>query len=233
MMKKLVESGLKITATKEGRKMAKEAFRKVFRKHKAEVKRTKKTKGAVPTVPYQLKKADLKKKIKGTKLVTKADIKAVPGARRRIILRIERAKKERKRGGKPQIFGKAYASDKAGKGMQIPLVSKLDRRKIQSDISESVRAFMKKKTGFKKGKYVKSDGPLNIYGRPIRKAPRQDILGKRKYVTPVTTVSPAPKKKNKGGDVKAIRTVAAKLSKASKAHAGQSKVLKRIVSKYV
>ena len=51
-MKKLVQ----ITATKEGRKMAKEAFRKLFKKHKAEVARTKKTKGAVPTVPYDLKK---------------------------------------------------------------------------------------------------------------------------------------------------------------------------------
>tara|TARA_R100000149_G_C5869855_1_gene134020 strand:- start:61 stop:648 length:588 start_codon:yes stop_codon:yes gene_type:complete len=195
MMKKIIESGFKITASKEGRKMAKEAFRKVFRKHKSEVKRTKKTKGAVPTIPYQLKKADIKKKIAGTRLVTKADIKAVPGARRRIILRIEKSKKERKRGGKPQIFGKAYASDKPGKGMQIPLVSKIDRRKIQSDISESVRAFMKRKTGFKKG------GVKNGY--------------------------------TKGGDVAALKTVAGKLRKASKAHAGQAKVLKRIVSKYV
>ena len=233
MMKKLIESGLKVTATKEGRKMAKEAFRKVFKKHKAEIRRTKKTKGAVPTIPYQLKKADLKKKIAGTKLITKAEIKANPGTRRRIILRIEKAKKERKRGGRPIIFGKAYASDKAGKGMQIPLVSKLDRRKIQDDISESVRAFMKKKTGFRKGKYIKTDEPLNIYGRPIGKKPKQDRLGRAKYVYGVTKVSPPPKKKNKGGDVKAIKTVAAKLSKASKAHAGQSKVLKRIVSKYV
>ena len=38
---------------------------------------------------------------------------------------------------------------------------------------------------------------------------------------------------NSGGDVKAIKTVAGKLQKASKAHAGQSKVLRRIVSKYV
>ena len=142
-----------------------------------------------------IKKADIKKKIAGTRLVTKADIKSVPGARRRIILRIEKAKKERKRGGKPQIFGKAYASDKPGKGMQIPLVSKIDRRKIQSDISESVRAFMKRKTGFKKG------GVKNVY--------------------------------TKGGDVAALKTVAGKLRKASKAHAGQAKVLKRIVSKYV
>ena len=126
------------------------------------------------------------KKIKGTKLITKADIKANPGTRRRILLRIERAKKERKRGGRPILIGKAYASDKRGKGMQVPLVSKLDRRKIQSDISESVRAFMKKKTGYKKG-----------------------------------------------GDIKKLKTVAAKLQKASKAHKGQSRTLRRIISKYV
>jgi hypothetical protein len=225
MMKKALEAGFKFTASKEGRRQAKEIFRKAFRKFKKQSKRER--------VPYPLIKADVKKKIKGTTLITKADIKANPGTKRRILLRIEKAKRERKRGGKPQIFGKAYASDKAGKGMQIPLVSKLDRRKIQSDISESVRAFMKKKTGFRKGKYIKTDEPLNIYGRPIGKKPRQKILGKAKYVYGATKVSPPPKKKNKGGDVKAIKTVAAKLSKASKAHAGQSKVLKRIVSKYV
>ena len=153
-MKKLIASGFKLTATKEGRKMAKEAFRKAFKKHKSEVRRNKRNKGATPVVPYNLVKADVKRKIKGTKLTTAAEIKATPGARRRIILRIERAKKERKRGGKPIIYGKAYASDKPGKGMQIPLVSKLDRRKIQSDISESVRKFLKKKTGFKKGKFI-------------------------------------------------------------------------------
>ena len=151
-MKKLIASGFKLTATKEGRKMAKEAFRKAFKKHKSEVRRSKKV--GTPVVPYNLIKADVKRKIKGTKLTTAAEIKATPGARRRIILRIERAKKERKRGGKPIIYGKAYASDKPGKGMQIPLVSKLDRRKIQSDISESVRKFLKKKTGFKKGKFI-------------------------------------------------------------------------------
>lgn len=177
-MKKALESGFKFTATKEGRKQAKELFRKAFKKFKTSSKRER--------VPYPLIKADVKKKIKGTTLITKADIKANPGTKRRILLRIERAKRERKKGGKPQIFGKAYASDKRGKGMQIPLVSKLDRRKIQSDISESVRAFMKKKTGFKKG-----------------------------------------------GDIKKLKTVAAKLQKASKAHKGQSKTLRRIISKYV
>tara|TARA_R100000329_G_scaffold108068_1_gene88748 strand:- start:3156 stop:3737 length:582 start_codon:yes stop_codon:yes gene_type:complete len=193
MMKKFVQ----ITATKEGRKMAKEAFRKLFKKHKAEVARTKKTKGAVPTVPYDLKKADLKKQIKGTRLTVKADIKAQPGLKRRIVTRIERAKREKSKFKGPVIFGKAYASDKAGKTMQVPLVSKLDRRKIQRDISESVRRFMRKKNvkGFKKG------GTKNGY--------------------------------RKGGDVAALKNVATKLRKASKAHAGQSKVLRRIVSKYV
>ena len=152
MIKKGLMFGLKLTATKEGRKMAKEAFRKAFKKHKSSLRRSKKV--GTPVVPYNLIKADVKRKIKGTKLTTAAEIKATPGARRRIILRIERAKKERKRGGKPIIYGKAYASDKPGKGMQIPLVSKLDRRKIQSDISESVRKFLKKKTGFKKGKFI-------------------------------------------------------------------------------
>ena len=93
-MKKLIGTGLKYTATKEGRKMAKEAFRKAFKKHKSEVRRNKRNKGATPVVPYNLVKADVKRKIKGTKLTTAAEIKATPGARRRIILRIERAKKE-------------------------------------------------------------------------------------------------------------------------------------------
>ena len=68
---------------------AKSAFKKLYRKHKAEVSRTKKTKGAVPTVPYQLKKAEIKKKIRGTKFTAKADIKAKPGLRRRILLNMK------------------------------------------------------------------------------------------------------------------------------------------------
>ena len=41
------------------------------------------------------------------------------------------------------------------------------------------------------------------------------------------------KKKSKGGDIKVVSNVAKKLTKASAAHAGQAKALKRIVSKYV
>jgi len=37
----------------------------------------------------------------------------------------------------------------------------------------------------------------------------------------------------KGGDIKILKNVANKLKKASKAHAGQSKKLKKIISKYV
>ena len=42
-----------------------------------------------------------------------------------------------------------------------------------------------------------------------------------------------PTKKSKGGDIKVVSRVAKKLTKASAAHAGQAKALKRIVSKYV
>ena len=184
-MKKLVQ----IAATKEGRKIAKEAFRKLYRKHKAEVKRTKKTKGAVPTVPYDLKKADLKKQIKGTRLTVKADIKAQPGLKRRIITRIERSKREKKKFGKPIIYGKAYASDK-GRTMQIQPLTRQQRKLMLKEMAVSADR------GYK-------------------------AVRKRKYGY------------NSGGDVKAIKTVAAKLNKASKAHAGQSKVLKKIVRKYV
>ena len=110
-MKKAIEAGFKFTASKEGRRQAKELFRKAFRKFKKQPKKER--------VPYPLIKADVKRSIAGTKLITKADIKANPGTRRRILLRIEKAKRSRTAGGKPQIFGKAYASDKAGKTMQI------------------------------------------------------------------------------------------------------------------
>tara|TARA_R100000742_G_C4176820_1_gene13266 strand:+ start:37 stop:495 length:459 start_codon:yes stop_codon:yes gene_type:complete len=152
-MKKLVESGFKIAATKEGRKMAKEAFRKLFKKHKSEVKRTKKTKGAVPTIPYNLKKADLKKQIKSIGLTAKADIKAKPGLRRRILLNIEKSKRNKPKFKGP-IVGKAYASDKRAKRTMMITTPKKERQAIQKSISDSVRAFMKKKTGFKKGKFI-------------------------------------------------------------------------------
>ena len=135
MFKKLAISGLKIAASKEGRKMAKEAFRKAYKKHKKEVKRSKKI--GTPVVPYNLIKSDVKRKIKGTKLTTAAEIKATPGARRKIILRIEKAKRARKRGGRPTIFGKAYASDKPGKTMQIQPLTFEQRKLMKKEMRQS------------------------------------------------------------------------------------------------
>jgi len=132
---------------------AKAAFRKAYRAHKSEVKRAKKLK--TPVVPYDLVKADIKKKIKGTKFTSAAEVKATPGLRRRIFTRIERSKRNRTPGGRPRIFGKAYASDKRGKGLQINPLSKKDRQKIQDDISESVKKFLKRRKdepmSFKRG----------------------------------------------------------------------------------
>lgn len=154
MIKKGITFGIKVAASKEGRKMAKEAFRKAFKKHKSEVRRAKKV--GTPVVPYNLVKADIKRKIKGTKLTTAAEVKAVPGLRRRFISRIERAKRNRTPGGRPQIFGKAYASDKKGKTMNITLPKK-EREAIQEGISQSVRKFLSERIGRKfKGGVIKA-----------------------------------------------------------------------------
>ena len=144
MMKKLITTGAKITATKEGRKMAKEAFRKLFRKHKSEVRRTKKTKGFVPTIPYDLKKADLKKKIRGTKLVASAEFKAQPGLKRRIRVCIERAKINKKKFRPPVIVGKAFASDKPGRTMQIQPLTIEQRRRMKKEMAESAKSLYRK-----------------------------------------------------------------------------------------
>ena len=60
-----------------------------------------------------------KEKLEELKFTGAAEFKAQPGLKRRIRVGIERAKKEKKKYRKPVIFGKAYASDKAGKTMQI------------------------------------------------------------------------------------------------------------------
>ena len=143
-MKKLITTGAKITATKEGRKMAKEAFRKLFRKHKSEVRRTKKTKGFVPTIPYNLKKADLKKKIRGTKLTASAEFKAQPGLKRRIRIGIERAKRDKKKFKPPVIVGKAFASDKPGRTMQIQPLTIAQRRLMKKEMDESAKRLYRK-----------------------------------------------------------------------------------------
>ena len=155
MMKKTIQ----YLATPEGRKMAKEAFRKGFRTFKAAVKRKKKNpKTAPPPVPYDLVKADVKRNIRGTKLTTSAEIKATPGLRRRMIVRIERAKKDKPKFKSPVIVGKAYASDKPGKSMKVPPLTTAQRKQMKKEMAEAAERGYKKarfrKFGYKKGKFV-------------------------------------------------------------------------------
>lgn len=107
---------------------AKESFRRAFRKYKRGQRKTER-------VPYDLVKADVKRKIRGTKFTSQAEIKATPGARRRILLRIERGKRAKEKNRKPVIFGKAYASDKKGKTMQIQPLTRKQRRDMKKEMA--------------------------------------------------------------------------------------------------
>ena len=112
---------------------AKASFKRAFRKFKVEKRQAKKM--GTPVVPYKMVKEDIKRKIRGTKFTSQAEIKATPGARRRIILRIERAKKAKEKNRKPVIYGKAYASDKAGKTMQIQPLTRKQRRDMKKEMA--------------------------------------------------------------------------------------------------
>jgi len=119
---------------------AKEQFRKMFKKHKSQLRRAKKDakRGIRGTgvEPYGLKKRALKKSIRSTRFMGKDEYLKLPKTT------------SLPRGGRPQIFGKAYASDKAGKSMNITLPKK-ERKAIQESISQSVRRFMQEKIGRK------------------------------------------------------------------------------------
>ena len=121
----------------------------------------------IPVEPYDLKKKAFKRSFRNTKFMDKAAYLAAPKT------------KKLPRGGKPTIVGKAFASDKAGKGLQVPMITKKQRRAIQRSISDSVRTFLREK-------------------------------GVKGY---------------KSGGMKVLKTVKAKLEKASKAHAGQAKAI--------
>jgi glucuronate isomerase len=167
---------------------AKAAFKKAFKKHKAEVKTAKKTKS--PVVPYQMIKSDIKRQIRGTKFIAAAEFKAQPGLKRKIKIGIEKSKRDKKKFKKPVILGKAYQSDKAGKTMQVNPLTKQQRKLMLKEMAVSADK------GYRKARFRK-------FGY------------------------------EKGGDIKTLKNVAGKLQKASKAHAGQSKKLKKIISKYV
>jgi len=119
---------------------AKEQFRKMFRKHKSQMRRANRNakRGIRGTgvEPYDLKKRALKKSIRSTKFMSKAEYLKMPKTT------------SLPKGGKPQIFGKAYASDKKGKTMNITLPKK-ERAAIQEGISQSVRKFLSERIGRK------------------------------------------------------------------------------------
>ena len=119
----------------------KEGFRRMYRKHKSQVRRAKKDakRGIRGTgiEPYGLKKRAFKKQIRSTKFMDKAAYLAAP-----------KTKSIPRGGPKINVVGKAYASDKRGKSMMITLPKK-QREAIQKSISESVRRFMADKVGRK------------------------------------------------------------------------------------
>ena len=119
---------------------AKEAFRKGFKKYKSELRLQKLRPSELRgVVPYDLVKKDIKRKIKSTKFMDKETYLKAP-----------KTKSIPKGGPRPKIFGKAYASDKKGKSMQIPMMTKEQRKANQEAISQSVRKFMSEKLGRKK-----------------------------------------------------------------------------------
>ena len=127
---------------------AKESFRRAFRKYKRGQRKSER-------VPYDLVKADVKRKIRGTKFTSQAEIKAVPGAKRRIILRIERAKRAKAKNKGPIIYGKAYASDKKGKSLQVQPLTRKQRRDMRKEMAAAADRNYKRvrlrKFGYKSG----------------------------------------------------------------------------------
>lgn len=119
----------------------KEGFRRMYRKHKSQVKRAKKDakRGIRGTgiEPYGLKKRAFKKQIRSTRFMDKAEY-----------LKLPKTKSLPRGGPKINVVGKAFASDKRGKSMNITLPKK-EREAIQKSISESVRRFMADKVGRK------------------------------------------------------------------------------------
>ena len=155
----MMKKGIQFLASPEGRKMAKEAFRKGFKAFKSAKARFKKSPStSPPVIPYGMVKADVKRKIRGTKLTTSAEIKATPGLRRRMIVRIEKAKKDKPKFKSPVIVGKAYASDKAGKTMQVPPLTTAQRKQMKKEMAKAAEEGYKKVRlrllGYKKGKFV-------------------------------------------------------------------------------
>ncbi len=126
-------------------KTVKEGFRRLHKKHKAEVRRLKRDPNtAPPVIPMSLKKADFKRKIRGTKFTGAAEFKAKPGSRRRLIVGIEKGRREKKKFRKPIIYGKGFASDKPGKTLQIQPLTFQQRKLMKKEMEESAKRLYKK-----------------------------------------------------------------------------------------
>ena len=137
-------------------KTVKEGFRRLHKKHKAEVRRKKRDPNtAPPVIPMSLKKADFKRKIRGTKFTGQAEFKAQPGLKRRILVGIAKAKKEKKKFRTPIMYGKAYASDKKGKTLQIQPLTPKQRKQMKKEMAESAQRnylrVRKRSLGYNKG----------------------------------------------------------------------------------
>ena len=125
-------------------KTAKEAFRRGYRAHKKSKKQHDAYKGKIKTrtgyesegvIPYS--KESIKKAIKSVKFQGRA---------------AKIAKKQKKpagsRGPTISLVGKGHQGDKT-KSMQVPMITKLERREIQKSIGRSVKKFMKERIGRK------------------------------------------------------------------------------------
>ena len=51
----------------------------------------------------------------------------------------KKSKRDKKKYGSPVIYGKAYASDKKGKTMQIPALSAAARKQMKKEMAESAK----------------------------------------------------------------------------------------------
>jgi len=126
-------------------KTVKEGFRRLHKQHKSEVARLKRSPNtAPPVIPMSLKKADFKRKIRGTKFTGAAEFKSTPGLKRRLIVGIEKGRREKKKLRKPITYGKAFASDKKGKTLQIQPLTFKQRKLMKKEMAESAKNLYKK-----------------------------------------------------------------------------------------
>ena len=164
-------------------KTAKEAFRRGYRAWKTSKKQAdrlkKKGYGETGVIPYG--KEAIKKAIRSVKFQGRA---------------AKLAKKQKKPAGSRargiSFVGRGYQGDRT-KTMQVPMITKLQRRAIQKSISKSVKKFMKEKIGKKAtgGAIVDPEGYnisrremgilANVSDPKTRKRLREFLSSRRKH----------------------------------------------------